>query len=269
MDNSNGQELRKDREKPMVDTQLGSGGLGLSSSPTIQLAIHIPSAGGMYTYISRSLGARWGFMSAWVFLIAQPLLLPLVAIVWGPYAESLVQTLTGVDIPWYAYSILGIMLVFSLTYFGIRISTRVGLILGVVEIVIFLALGFTLIAKAGSHNTLSVFKLSAADIPGFKGLSGIFPGLIYAIFAYIGFENAAPLAEETRNPQRNVALAGLGSSLGIGIYYVIITYGATVFFGPNKMASFPAFHGGNPYQALAETVWGGAAFLIAFADTRA
>src|SRR5260370_30837029 len=32
----NGQELRKDREKPMVDTQLGSGGLGLSSSPAIQ-----------------------------------------------------------------------------------------------------------------------------------------------------------------------------------------------------------------------------------------
>jgi len=58
-----------------------------------QLAIHIPSAGGMYTYISRSLGARWGFLSAWVFLIAQPLLLPLVAIIWGPYAESLVQTL--------------------------------------------------------------------------------------------------------------------------------------------------------------------------------
>src|SRR5690242_13183309 len=47
-----------------------------------QLAIHIPSAGGMYTYISRSLGARWGFLSAWTFLLAQPLLLPLVALVW-------------------------------------------------------------------------------------------------------------------------------------------------------------------------------------------
>ena len=32
----NGQELRKGREKPMVDTQLGSGGLSLSSSPAIQ-----------------------------------------------------------------------------------------------------------------------------------------------------------------------------------------------------------------------------------------
>src|SRR3984893_5776877 len=89
-----------------------------------QLAIHIPSAGGMYTYISRSLGVRWGFLSAWIFLIAQPLLLPLVAIIWGPYAESLVQTLTGIDIPWYVYSILGIILVFSLTYFGIRISAN-------------------------------------------------------------------------------------------------------------------------------------------------
>src|SRR5260370_13059488 len=58
-----------------------------------QLPIHIPSAGGMYTFINRSLGARWGFMSAWGFFIAQPLFLPLVAIIWGPYAENLVQTL--------------------------------------------------------------------------------------------------------------------------------------------------------------------------------
>src|SRR5207245_11312449 len=87
-----------------------------------QLALHIPPAWGMYTSLSRSLGVRWGCLAAWVFLLAQPLLLPLVAIIWGPYAESLVQTLTGVDIPWYVYSILGIMLVFSLTYFGIRIS---------------------------------------------------------------------------------------------------------------------------------------------------
>src|SRR5690242_6770766 len=45
-----------------------------------QLAIHIPSAGGMYTYISRSLGGKLGFLSAWVFILAQPLLLPLVAL---------------------------------------------------------------------------------------------------------------------------------------------------------------------------------------------
>src|SRR6266852_9436339 len=137
-----------------------------------QLAIHIPSAGGMYTYISRSLGARWGFMSAWVFLIAQPLLLPLVAIIWGPYAESLVQTLTGVDIPWYVYSILGIILVFSLTYFGIRISANASMILGAIEITIILALSISMIVAVGTHNDLKTFTLAYSAESGLGGLTG-------------------------------------------------------------------------------------------------
>ena len=240
---------------------LATSGCFLTAISLSQLVKHMPTAGSFYTYTSQALHPSAGFLLGWLYALGYAAGFPLCIVILG----VIIPAVFGPASIWWGWVILGSFVVVSLAYFGVRISTRVGLILGVVEIVIFLALGFTLIAKAGSHNTLSVFKLSAADIPGFKGLSGIFPGLIYAIFAYIGFENAAPLAEETRNPQRNVALAGLGSSLGIGIYYVIITYGATVFFGPNKMASFPAFNGGNPYQALAETVWGGAAFLIAFA----
>ncbi len=97
-----------------------------------QLAIHIPSAGGMYTYISRSLGTQLGFMSAWTFLIAQPLLLPLVGLIWGPYAEGLVQTLTGIDIPWYIWTVFGNVLLFALTYRGIKLSADVSVILGAI-----------------------------------------------------------------------------------------------------------------------------------------
>src|SRR5258708_32469053 len=99
-----------------------------------QLAFHSPSAGGRYTYISRRLGARLGFLSAWIFLIAQPLLLPLVALVWGFYTETLIQTLTGIDIPWWVYAILGNIGVFALTYYGIKISARAIMILGSVAI---------------------------------------------------------------------------------------------------------------------------------------
>ncbi len=80
-----------------------------------QLAIHIPSAGGLYTYISRSLGAKLGFLSAWVFLISQPLLLPFIALVWGPTVEDLIKSLTGVDIPWYIWIVLGSILLLVLT----------------------------------------------------------------------------------------------------------------------------------------------------------
>ena len=219
-----------------------------------QLAIHIPSAGGMYTYISRSLGVRWGFMSAWVFLIAQPLLLPLVAIIWGPYAESLVQTLTGVDIPWYVYSILGIMLVFSLTYFGIRISAKASMILGAIEITIILVLSITMIVAVGSHNDLKTFTLAYSAESGLGGLTGIFQGLVFAFLAFVGFETAAPLGEETHNPKRNIPRAVVFSAIAIGLLYTLAAFAGVNGWGIPNIQGYPA--SAAPWADLAKKYWG-------------
>jgi len=53
------------------------------------------------------------------------------------------------------------------------------------------------------------------------------------------------------------------SCLLIGLFYVLTTYGATVFFGPERMAEFPASGGGNPWDGLARAVWG-AGWVLAF-----
>jgi len=219
-----------------------------------QLAIHIPSAGGMYTYISRSLGVRWGFMSAWVFLLAQPLLLPLVAIIWGPYAESLVQTLTGVDIPWYVYSILGIMLVFSLTYFGIRISAKASMLLGAIEITIILALSITMIVAVGPHNDLKTFTLAYSAESGLGGLTGIFQGLVFAFLAFVGFETAAPLGEETHNPKRNIPRAVVFSAIVIGLLYTLASFAGVNGWGIPNIQGYPA--SAAPWADLAKKYWG-------------
>jgi FtsH-binding integral membrane protein len=44
---------------------------------------------------------------------------------------------------------------------GIRLSTETGVVLGLFEILVFLALTLTLVGAAGGHNTLSVFTLLA------------------------------------------------------------------------------------------------------------
>src|SRR3954465_8756324 len=41
-----------------------------------QLAKQMPSAGGLYTYVSRALGPKIGFMVGWVFLLFEPLVAP-------------------------------------------------------------------------------------------------------------------------------------------------------------------------------------------------
>jgi amino acid transporter len=219
-----------------------------------QLAIHIPSAGGMYTYISRSLGAKWGFLSAWVFLIAQPLLLPLVALIWGVYTESLIQTLTGIDIPWWIFTILGIIVVFALTYYGIRLSTRAGMVLGTIEISIILALSITMIVAVGTHNDFAVFTPIYSVDKEFGGLTGIFQGMVFAFLAFVGFETAAPLGEETHNPKRNIPRAVIYSAIAIGLLYTFASFAGVNGWGIPAIQGYAASTA--PWADLGKKYWG-------------
>jgi len=229
-----------------------------------ELARHLPSAGGMYTYTARGLHPSVGFLVAWGYALVEPLVAPLLYIIFGFVMAGTLNAEFGwsADL-WWPWSVGAAVVVFLLGYFGIRISAGAGTILGVFEIAVFAALALWLIVKAGSDNDLSVFGTGHATVEGFEGLSGVFAASIYSILAFIGFEAAAPLAEEAKDPRRTIRQAVVWSCLLIGLFYVLTTYGATVFFGPERMAEFPASGGGNPWDGLARAVWG-AGWVLAF-----
>ena len=63
-------------------------------------------------------------------------------------------------------------------------------------------------------------------------------GSVFTILAFGGFEGAAPLAEEARNPRRTIQRAVLLSTLLIGALYVFTTYAIDVAFGPAQFHNF-------------------------------
>src|SRR6202041_1644567 len=69
-----------------------------------------------------------------------------------------------------------------------------------------------------------------------------------AVLALGGFEAAAPLAEETRNPRRTVPLAVLGAVVVSGIIYVLGSYALVTAFGVGHAGTLAAdatpFHTG-------------------------
>jgi amino acid transporter len=230
-----------------------------------QLAKHLPSAGGFYTYVARGLNPAFGFLVAWGYAFAEPFVAPLLYLIFGNVVGSMLNTEFGwsFDTWWVISAIAAAVVVFVLGYLGVAISAGAGTILGIFEIAVFLALGLWLIVKAGSANTLSVFGTGQANVQDFVGFSGIAAASIYTILAFIGFEAAAPLAEEAKDPRRTIGQAVIYSALGIGVFYVITTYAATVFFGPDKMSGFAAFGNGNPWDGLARQVWG-AGWVVVF-----
>jgi amino acid transporter len=238
-----------------------------------QLARHLPSAGGMYTYIARGLGSKLGFLAGWGFAGAYPLVVPLVSVLFGSILGSTLQAHFGLsyNVWWVIGAVVCVAMVGVLNFVGIQVSARFGLIFGFFEILVMVALSLTLIVAAGSRNTFSVFTTHYATVPGFKGMSGIVAGSVYAILAFIGFDAAAPLAEETRNPRRNVGRAVVLSCLIIGLFYVLTTYAATVYYGPGRYGGFYLAGGGNPWNLIATAVWGAGwiALFIALLNSNA
>jgi amino acid transporter len=163
---------------------------------------------------------------------------------------------------WWVWALVASVVIFGLGYLGITISTATGTVLGFLEIAVFALLAVWLVVAAAGDNTLGVFGLGEATVEGFEGIAGVFAGSIYTILAFIGFEAAAPLAEETRDPRHNIRRAVVYSCIGIGIFYVVTTYAAAVFFGPERMAGFASFGGGNPWDGLARRVWGWGWILV-------
>lgn len=231
-----------------------------------QLSRHMPSAGSFYTYVSNGIHPALGFLVAWGFLLGVIVGGPFLALQMGFIVAGTMNDEFGTsENLWWIWTVLVTLIVFLLGYRGIRASTSVGAILGAFEILVFVALSLTLIVKAGSHNTISVFGTHYANNPSYRGISGVIAGSVFTILAFIGFEEAAPIAEEAHNPRRAIQRAIIFSCLGIGIFYVLNTYASSVFYGPGRMTGFVNAGNSNPWQnLLARQAWGAIGFLIVF-----
>lgn len=216
-----------------------------------ELARHLPSAGGMYTYVSRGLGSFFGWLMAWSFALAEPLIMPILLGGFGFYGAIFLSTYLGIafELAWIVLAVLSGLVVWFLIYRGIALSMRAGVILGAIEIGIFLLISALLIVNA-EENTLSVF------VPGEDGVLPAFQGMIFCLLAFIGFEAAAPLGEETAEPRRTIPRAVIWSAVLVGLFYVFNMYAATVFFGPDRMGDFLAANGGDPWGGMATEVLG-------------
>ncbi len=221
-----------------------------------QLATHIPAAGSLATYTAIGLSPKLGFLVGWAYSAVEVLIVPLVMLQLGFTISGELGGYFKWITPgtWWIFMALGTILVCWLVYAGVKTSTETGAWLGAIEIAVFVVLAIVLVVKAGSANTLAVFTPHFANAKGFTGWSGVFAGAVGALLAFSGFEAAAPLAEETRDPKRNIPRAIMGATIGIGVLYVFTTYAAVVAYGPGKFAGFATWNNGVPWDGLAHGV---------------
>jgi len=223
----------------------------LVGNTVVQFARQFPSAGSFYTFNSKGLGPAAGFFTGWLFWIGYAMLAPGLFSAFGAFVHDYLVSTFHASVPWWVFSLGAMAIVFGLSLRSIKASVNLDLTLLVVEVVIFLVLGGLAIATAGSGNTATVFLPSSSP----TGFTGVGLGVVFGLLSFIGFDAAATLGEETRNPKRSIPLAVIGALAAVGVFYVLLMYALTAGYRLNDPAQMKLFlNDENPFVTLGQHV---------------
>lgn len=231
----------------------------------VQLARNFPSAGGYFTFASRTLGPSTGFLTGWMFMFYSPIVAgPLVAYL-GFIVQGEVHTQYGWN--WFHWWMLVVVLIPAIAlvgYRGIAFSVRSIVIVGAIEFLIVLALGVSGLVSPGPGG-FTFHSFSYGFNPGgLATASGFTLAVVFTVQGLTGWEAAAPLAEETSNPKRNIPLAIMISIVIIGLMLVVVIWGQVIGWGTSTISKLPA-SAELPALVIGRRVWGSLWFLVLIA----
>lgn len=206
-----------------------------------------PSAGSFITYIARSIGPRVATTVGVITLVGYMIAFGGIYIFVGSYIVQ--NVLNNPDIPGITQivTVLYGVIVTLPVIIGLQFGIRVTIVLYLFEVIVLVVLGVVILVKGGAQG------LSAQPFswPTGAGASDVFVAFSLAVLAFGGFEASAPLAEETRNPRRNVPIAVVGAVVVSGVLYVFGSYALVTAFGVGHIDTFAA--DANPFHTAAKT----------------
>ncbi|HKI86937.1 MAG TPA: amino acid permease [Thermoanaerobaculia bacterium] len=216
-----------------------------------ELASLVPISGSAYTYSYATLGEIIAWIIGWDLIIEYAVGNVAVAISWGNYFRTLLHGF-GIDVPLWlstdfrtaakipglyasAPHLFGVPIVFNLLAFlivalitlvlvwGIKESAEFNAIMVMIKIVVllfFIGAAFYFVKPSTMAHNWVPFQP--------KGWGGTLAAAAVVFFAYIGFDAVSTVAEETKNPARDMPIGIIASLIICTIFYIAV---AAVFTG--------------------------------------
>ena len=184
-----------------------------------KLAGKISAAGSFFIYISRGLSPAAGMLAGWAMLAAYVFTAMALTAATALFVQSLITAvgITTVVPTWILY--LGIsVLVYLFAVRDIRFSSRLSLGLEVLSLVIIALVCFLSWKTHGFAFDAKQTQLTSAS------LGPIAQSIVFGIFSYVGFESAATLGKETKNPKTVIPRAVILTPILAGAVFIVTTY---------------------------------------------
>ena len=196
-----------------------------------------PNAGSAYGFVAAILGPRAGLVAGWT-LLGTYLCFVIVGLAGvGLFGANLLQRL---DL-WRDASSLGLTVLAAMVVAPLSIvpAQRAGLVLiileGVAVVAMVLMACAVLLLVAQGHGPQGDPPLLDLFIPtAGVGASAIALGLSFGLLSFAGFEQVATLGEEVKKSRFTIPRVLIGTVLGAGIVFTLVTAAETLGFGTDR-----------------------------------
>ncbi|GAW39975.1 putative amino acid permease YhdG [Brevundimonas sp. SH203] len=208
-----------------------------------ELSTMMPTAGSAYTYSYAVLGEMIAWIVGWSLILEYSLVVSAVAVGWSGYAVGFLSGL-GVDLPAAlvagphaggivnlpAVAIIGVAA--GLLLWGAKESATLNAVLVLIKIaalVVFVAIAL----PAFKPEHFTPFMPNGFGAPFVQ--TGVMAAAAIIFFAFYGFDAISTAAEETKRPERDLAIGIVGSMLVCTALYLVV---AAAAIGARPVATF-------------------------------
>ncbi len=183
-----------------------------------------PAAGSTYTYAQRALNEHVGFLAGWAMMLDY-FLIPLLSVVYAALTAARLLP----QIPYWFWAVLFTAAITRINVRGISMTARASRVMMVIltfSSALFVALAVWRIVVA--HGWGGLIISHAVFNPATFSLRPMMLGTGIATLSYIGFDAVSTLAEDTRNPEHNIAVATVAVCVIQTIFCFVTVYLAEI-----------------------------------------
>lgn len=199
-----------------------------------ELGSAYPGAGGEYLYLTRAWGARVGLMFAWArCTVIQTGAIAVVAYIYGDYAQRLMPL--GAHGP-ALHAAMSVVALTALNVVGTRYSKRLQWVFTVLTLLALSAVLVASLSASGGDSASLAAPTALVGNPG--GLMGM--GMVFVLLTYGGWNEAAYLSGELRDPGRNMSRVLLIGTAVVTGAYVLTNLALLEIFGLQGLRDTPA-----------------------------
>lgn len=185
-----------------------------------RMAAVYPSAGSAYAYVSRGIHPYLGFFAGWAMLLDY-VFIPLFCVIYGTLSLQRAA-------PWMPYWAGALLFAGGITLLnlrGIRYTARANDVMlvfmfGVLISFIVLAIKYIVVR----HGASGLFSTQPFYNPATFHVRDIASATSFAALTYLGFDAVTTLAEDVKNPRRNVLLAAVIVCVFTGVFGGLLVY---------------------------------------------